>query len=73
MREPSNVESEVGAPAGPISFVRRREIEAVHREVESNTGDRTRTLIGVRKYREALFTNYFRARPPFVVTWPDNL
>lgn len=73
VREPSNVESEVGAPAGPISFVRRREIEAVHREVESNAGDRDRTLVGVHKYREALFANYFRARSPFVITWPDNL
>lgn len=73
VREPSNVESEVGAPAGPISFVRRREIEAVHREVESDTGDRARTLVGVHKYREALFSNYFRARSPFIITWPDNL
>ncbi|POH65524.1 MULTISPECIES: hypothetical protein [Cryobacterium] len=72
-REPSNVDSEVGAPAGPISFVRRREIEAVHDEIELTTGDAARTLVGVKKYREALFANYFRARAPFVVTWPDNL
>ena len=73
VRQPSNVESEVGAPAGPISFVRRREIEAAHREVETNTGDRARTLVGVRNYREALFANYFRPRSPFVVAWPDDL
>ena len=73
LRRPSSVESEVGAPAGPISFVRRREIEAVHQEIELSTGDRTRALVGVRKYRDALFANYFRPRSPFVVTWPDNL
>ena len=73
VRQPSNVDSEVGAPAGPISFVRRREIEAVHHEIELNSGNAARTLVGVRKYREALFANYFRARAPFVVTWPDNL
>ncbi|TFD93951.1 hypothetical protein E3T61_02795 [Cryobacterium lactosi] len=72
-RQPSDVESEIGAPAGPISFVRRREIEAVHQEIELSTGDRDRALVGVRKYREALFANYFRPRSPFVVTWPDNL
>ena len=73
LRQPSTVESEVGAPAGPISFVRRREIEAVHQEIELSTGNRSRSLVGVRKYRDALFANYFRDRSPFVVTWPDNL
>ncbi|MET0955536.1 MAG: hypothetical protein ABWY68_06255 [Cryobacterium sp.] len=72
-RRPSDVDSEIGAPAGPISFVRRQEIDAIHREVETNTGDRSRTLDGVRKYREALFSNYFRPRSPFVLTWPDDL
>ena len=73
LRQPSSVESEVGAPAGPISFVRRREIEAVHHEIELSTANRSRALVGVRKYRDALFANYFRPRSPFVVTWPDNL
>lgn len=72
-RRPSEVDSEVGAPAGPISFVRRQEIEAIHREVETDTGNRAHTLAEVRKYRNALFSNYFRPRSPFVLTWPDDL
>lgn len=72
-RQPSAVESEVGAPAGPISFVRRREIEAIHREIEVDSGDLDRTLTGVKRYRHALFEHYFRPRAPFVVSWPEDL
>lgn len=72
-RAPSPVESEVGAPAGPISFVRRREIEVIHKELEQASANRDRTLAGAEKYREALFANYFRPRVPFIDTWPDNV
>lgn len=72
-RAPSPVESEIGAPAGPISFVRRREIEVIHQEVESSVDNRERTLAGVQKYRTALFDQYFRPRSPFIASWPDNL
>ncbi|WEO75691.1 hypothetical protein BJQ94_09780 [Cryobacterium sp. SO2] len=70
---PSPVESEIGAPAGPISFVRRREIEVIHQEVELAAGNRARTLVGVQKYRQAMFDHYFRPRSSFVATWPDDL
>lgn len=72
-RQPSAVDSEVSAPAGPISFVRRREIEAIHREIEVDSGDIDRTLTGVKRYRQALFDNYFRPKSPFVVSWPEDL
>lgn len=72
-RAPSPVESDIGAPAGPISFVRRREIEVIHQELEQAAGNRDRTLVGAQRYREALFANYFRPRVPFIDTWPDNV
>jgi hypothetical protein len=87
-RAPSPVESDIGAPAGPISFVRRREIESIHQELEHTGADLDRRQPGTgtpvagtsgtaqavtAKYSEALFTNYFRARAPFIDTWPDDV
>jgi hypothetical protein len=71
-KEPSPVASEVGAPAGPISFVRRRELEDVHRELERGTTD-GRKVDSVLTYRDAIFAQYFRDRPVFTLAWPDSL
>jgi len=70
---PSPVASEVGAPAGPISFVRRREIEEVHRELELPGPDSLPTPASIAKYKDAIFAQYFRERPEFTLTWPDSL
>src|SRR5512141_792010 len=70
---PSPVASEVGAPAGPISFVRRREIEEVHRDLELPGPSGIATMDSITKYKDAIFAQYFRPRPEFALAWPDSL
>lgn len=72
-RGPSPVASEVSAPAGPISFVRRREIEELHRELEISDTDGQASMESIIKYRNAIFAQYFRERPEFALAWPDSL
>ncbi|TFC83642.1 hypothetical protein E3T24_11630 [Cryobacterium sp. TmT2-59] len=72
-RGPSPFASEVGAPAGPISLLRRQEIESVQRELELLAPTEEARLESVHKYRDAVFSQYFRDRPVFTLTWPDSL
>ena len=70
---PSSFASEVGAPAGPISLVRRQEIDEVQRGIELPAADAATRLRSVRAYRDAVFGQYFRDRPAFTLDWPDGL